>query len=129
MKISSFVVDSSNGQPIDGASVFIIDPSGKSLGKGVVASSDGGFELSSTLLDTAGNKVRITAVDYDTQDISPANFPDEVGMDVSADTLGTVDFVFKRVKKVARAKYTVPIVLGSAAVLLATWGLFKKYHK
>lgn len=63
MKVEGTIYDLSTGDPIPGASVSVVDASGKSTGEGVAADGNGHFLYSGTVLDSAGYLL-FTSVGY-----------------------------------------------------------------
>jgi hypothetical protein len=125
MKITGTISDYRSGEALDGASVVVVDESGKQLGPGTTAKEDGSVEFSSDLLDVAGNKVQISQVGYDTMTVSPQSFGD-IELTREGDSLDAVVFVKHIARKVKKSKYTVPIVMGSTSLALFAWAIVKK---
>lgn len=127
MNVKAYLVDHLTEEPVEGVSVTVVDKTGKPLGPGVMTDAKGFFNISTPLLDQAGNQVMISHASY----ITSLNNPNLVYGEVYLERDGLMETVvatFKRAwKKAAKPKYIIPISLGSLAVVLMGFAIKKKY--
>ena len=121
------MLDKETGDPIQFASVSLVDSKGKNLGFGTMTDKFGAFTLNNSILDREDVFVEITAVGYAKQSFTPEEFSaydDTVRLDPTAKEMENVVITYtkKKVDQIKKSNYALPIGLASAAVI--TFGIY-----
>lgn len=96
MKIAGRVVDSSNKEPLQSASVEVTDLFYAPLGAGAITDAEGKFSLDSAALDNSNNLVIISFVGYETVMLSPQQANGDISLTPSAQERATVYVTAKK---------------------------------
>lgn len=129
MKIETYVVDITTKEPLSFASTCLVNDAGEQQGSCTMVEEDGYLRINDPLLDQPGIYIEISASGYKTQRFSPQQAA--TGQIALTQKLNTISEVIVRaVKKQLPDKqkpYTVPIIFGSASLIVFTVWAYKTW--
>jgi hypothetical protein len=122
MIVYGTIYDTSNNQPLPGASVALTDNAGSQTGAGTIADAQGFFSVTSSTLDSGG-RLLISAVSHKSVLADPSSILNtgSIGLDPDPQTLSPVT-----VTATAKKNYT-PYLVGAG--LLALFMVPEKKHR
>lgn len=113
--IAGKVMDVHTDEPLQSATVRILDQNGIPTGIGTTTNGDGGFYLDNVQLENLYNKVEFSYVGYTPQRMSPTAAAGNIYLAKVGDTLGEVVIVAKTMSKHKRE-----LIIFALTVLIAT---------
>jgi hypothetical protein len=123
-KFKTYIIDSSTGSNIAGAAVYLLNSNG-SINRQVATADDNAYiEIDYT----PGQKFQIDFPGFEPMVIDPLTVNIDSGIELIPDASSTGEevIVTAKRKKVPKPNYTVPIVLGSAALVTFGFWLHKR---
>jgi hypothetical protein len=123
-KIRTYVIDADTEDPIQDATIYLLNSDGTR--NKVLATTDveGTFEFEAPAF---GSKVEIDFPGYSPTVLDPAYIWNRIALTPESSNTGENVIVKNTRGKIKKPNYTLPIVLGSAAVVMIGVWMYKKF--